>query len=131
MMARCVMRSFGLAVAGMIAGFVVAPASAQDVSGGERLFKRHCGICHIAEKGSTRRLQGPNLFGLLGRKAGTIEGFRYSDANKNSGIVWSAETLDPYLADPREVIKGTTMAFVGVKKPDERKAIIDFLSAQK
>jgi cytochrome c len=124
------MKWVGLAAAGMLAAFATS-AQAQDVSAGERLFKRHCGICHIAEKDSARRLQGPNLFGLIGRKAGTIEGFRYSDANKNSGIVWSVETLDPYLADPREVIKGTTMAFVGVKKPDERKAIIDYLAAQK
>ena len=125
------MKWLGLTVAGMIGGLVASSAQAQDVSAGERLFKRHCGICHIAEKDSARRLQGPNLWGLVGRKAGTVEGFRYSDANKNSGIVWSAETLDPYLTDPREVIKGTTMAFVGVKKPDERKAIIEYLSAQK
>jgi len=125
------MKWLGLTVAGMIAGLVVPSAQAQDVSAGERLFKRHCGICHIAEKDSARRMQGPNLWGLIGRKAGTVEGFRYTDANKNSGIVWSAETLDPYLTDPREVIKGTTMAFVGVKKPDERKAIIEYLSAQK
>lgn len=125
------MKGLGLAVAGMIAVFAATSARAQDVSAGERLFKRHCGICHIAEKDSTRRLQGPNLFGLIGRKAGTIEGFRYSDANKNSGIVWSNETLEPYLENPRDVIKGTTMAFVGVKKPDERKAIIEYLDAQK
>jgi cytochrome c2 len=125
------MKWLGLAVAGMIGGLIASSAQAQDVSAGERLFKRYCGICHIAEKDSTRRLQGPNLWGLIGRKAGTVEGFRYTDANKNSGIVWTAETLDPYLTDPREVIKGTTMAFVGVKKPDERKAIIEYLAAQK
>lgn len=125
------MKWLGLAAAGIIAGFVAPEAQAQDVAAGERLFKRHCGICHIAEKDSARRLQGPNLWGLIGRKAGTVEGFRYSDANKSSGIVWSAETLDPYLTDPREVIKGTTMAFVGVKKADERKAIIEYLNAQK
>ncbi|MBM3622394.1 MAG: cytochrome c family protein [Alphaproteobacteria bacterium] len=125
------MKWLGPAAVGMIAGLSATSAQAQDVSAGERLFKRYCGVCHIAEKDSTRRLQGPNLFGLIGRKAGTIEGFRYSEANKNSGIVWSAEALDPYLADPREVIKGTTMAFVGVKKADERKAIIEYLEAQK
>ena len=125
------MKWLGLTVAGMIGGLIASSAQAQDVSAGERLFKRHCGICHIAEKDSARKLQGPNLWGLIGRKAGTVEGFRYTDANKNSGIVWSAETLDPYLTDPREVIKGTTMAFVGVKKPDERKAIIEYLAAQK
>lgn len=125
------MKWLGPATVGVIVGLVATSTQAQDVAAGERLFKRHCGICHIAEKDSTRRLQGPNLFGLIGRKAGTIEGFRYSEANKNSGITWSAETLEPYLADPREVIKGTTMAFVGVKKADERKAIIEFLAAQK
>ncbi len=125
------MKWLGPAAVGMIVGLVATSTQAQDVAAGERLFKRHCGICHVAEKDSTRRLQGPNLFGLIGRKAGTIEGFRYSEANKNSGIIWSAETLEPYLADPREVIKGTTMAFVGVKKADERKAIIEFLEAQK
>ena len=125
------MKWLGPATVGVIVGLVATSTQAQDVAVGDRLFKRHCGICHIAEKDSTRRLQGPNLFGLIGRKAGTIEGFRYSEANKNSGITWSAETLEPYLADPREVIKGTTMAFVGVKKADERKAIIEFLAAQK
>ena len=125
------MKWLGPAAVGVIGALVVSSAQAQDVGAGERLFKRHCGICHIAEKDSTRRLQGPNLFGLVGRKAGTFEGFRYSEANKNSGIVWTPETLEPYLADPRGVIKGTTMAFVGVKKPDERKAIIEYLAAQK
>ncbi|MGE0424272.1 MAG: cytochrome c family protein [Reyranellaceae bacterium] len=124
------MKWLGLAVSGMVVALGV-PAQAQDVSAGERLFKRYCGVCHIAEKDSTRRMQGPNLWGLIGRKAGTVEGFRYTDANKNSGIVWSAETLDPYLEHPREVIKGTTMAFAGVRKPDERKAIIEYLAAQK
>jgi cytochrome c len=124
------MKWFGLAVSGVVAALGL-PVQAQDVAAGERLFKRYCGICHVAEKDSTRRMQGPNLWGLVGRKAGTVEGFRYTDANKNSGIVWTAETLDPYLENPREVIKGTTMAFVGVKKPDERKAIIDYLSARK
>lgn len=124
------MKWLGLAVSGMVVALGL-PAQAQDVSVGERLFKRYCGICHIVEKDSTRRTQGPNLWGLIGRKAGTVEGFRYTDANKNSGIVWTAETLDPYLANPREVVKGTTMAFVGVKKPDERKAIIEYLAAQK
>jgi cytochrome c2 len=125
------MKWLGLAVAGMIAGFVGSSAQAQDVSAGERLFKRYCGVCHVAEKDTTRRMQGPNLWGLVGRKAGSVEGFRYSDANRNSGIVWTAETLDPYLTDPREVVKGTIMAFVGVKKPDERKAIIEYLSSLK
>lgn len=126
------MYRLGLAVSGLILALGLGSAArAQEVSAGERLFKRHCGICHIAEKDSKRRLPGPNLWGLIGRKAGTIEGFNYSDANKSSDIVWSVENLDPYLANPREVVKGTTMAFAGVRRPDERKAIIDYLAAQK
>jgi cytochrome c len=108
--------------------FSVAHAQVAD---GEAIFKRQCAVCHAAEKGSTQRKPGPNLFGLVGRKAGTIEGFRYSEANRNSAIVWSAETLDPYLDNPRRAIPGTTMAYAGLKKPEDRKAMIDYLVSLK
>ena len=107
------------------------PAGAQDVAEGEKIFKRLCGVCHVAEKDSTRRMQGPNLWGIVGRKAGTIEGFRYSPANQKADFVWSAETLDPYLESPQKSIPGTTMAFIGIKKPEERKAMIDYLTSLK
>ena len=128
------MRFDGLVAAALGGAVIVAlamPAGAQDIADGEKQFKRHCGICHVAEKDSDRRLQGPNLFGLVGRKAGTIEGFRYSDANKNSGIVWTPEVLDEYLVDPRKKIPGTIMAFAGVRKPEERKALIEYLVSLK
>ena len=124
-------RLTAIVLGGAVVAALAMPAAAQDVADGEKQFKRHCGICHVAEKGSERRLQGPNLFGLVGRKAGTVEGFRYSDANKNSGLTWTPEVLDEYLLDPRKKIPGTIMAFAGVRKPEERKALIEYLVSLK
>jgi cytochrome c len=121
-------RILPLAVSLLVLTFDVANA---QVAEGEAIFKRQCTVCHAVEKGSTQRKPGPNLFGLVGRKAGTIEGFRYSEANRNSAIVWSAETLDPYLDNPRKAIPGTTMAYAGLKKPEDRKALIDYLVSLK
>ena len=69
---------------------------------------------------------GPHLKGLFGRKAGTVEGARYSKAMKESGIVWSAATLDGYLANPRAYLPGTTMS-VGVSKAEDRANLIAYL----
>ena len=63
---------------------------------------------------------GPNLNGLIGRKTGQSQGFSYTDANKNKGIVWKEETLFQYLANPKKYIPGTKMVFAGLKKPQER-----------
>jgi cytochrome c len=121
-------RVLTLAISALALTSGVAQAQVAD---GEALFKRQCTVCHAVEKGSTQRKPGPNLFGLVGRKAGTIEGFRYSEANRNSAIVWSPETLDPYLDNPRKAIPGTTMAYAGMKKPEDRKALIDYLVSLK
>jgi cytochrome c len=96
---------------------------------GEQVFKRSCVICHATTAGTNKL--GPSLAGIVGRKAGTIEGFSYSDANRKSGIVWDAATLDQYLADPRNFMPGTKMVFPGLKKPEDRKAVIDWLAEQK
>ena len=125
------MKVFALATC-MVAAMAVGPvARAQDAADGEKIFKRLCGVCHVAEAGSTKRMVGPNLWGIVGRQAGTVEGFKYSEANKTSGIVWSAETLDPYLESPRKVVPGTTMAFAGIRKPEERAALIAYLQTLK
>jgi len=123
---------FRLLAGGLFAGGMMlsATAQAQDVAEGEKLFKRLCGVCHSAEKDGPKKV-GPNLWGIVGRKAGTIEGFRYSEANKSSGLVWSAATLDPYLENPRKEIPGTTMAFIGIRKPEDRQAMIAYLSSLK
>ena len=109
---------------------VALPARAADPANGEKVFKRYCMTCHItAAKGPSR--QGPTLFGLIGRKSGSVEGFRYSSANKNADIVWEPGILDKYLAEPRVVVPGTSMAFAGVRKADERADLIAYLATLK
>ena len=108
------------------------PAAAQtgNAENGEKVFKRYCMTCHITTaKGPSR--QGPTLFGLIGRHSGKVEGFRYSEANKKANIVWDAAILEKYLAEPRVVIPGTSMAFAGVRKADERADLIAYLATLK
>ena len=102
------------------------PAAGDDVEG-KALFKKHCGTCHVADKGGGPR-QGPNLFGVVGRKAGTLPGFAYSDAlraNKD-GIVWSRDTIDRWLTDPQALIPGVVMPYRQAD-PAIRQRLIDYL----
>jgi cytochrome c len=107
-----------------------AAMAAGSVVEGEKVFKRSCGSCHVAAKDGPKRL-GPSLFGIVGRPAGSVEGFRYSEANKNSKVEWTAEVLDKYLVDPKKFMPGTNMAFAGLKKDDERSDIIAYLATLK
>jgi cytochrome c len=116
-----------LALAGAL--LTLLPGAARAVAlDGAKLFKGNCGVCHTDEPGKNKI--GPSLFGVVGRKAGTAPGYRYSDAMKNSGIVWTPEALDKYLTDPR-AIPNIKMIFLGIKDPAQRKAIIDYLSSLK
>src|SRR5882672_8783390 len=92
-------------------------ALAQDAEAGETSFKK-CLPCHDIGEDAKNKV-GPKLNGLDGRKSGTIEGFNYSDANKNSGITWSDETFKEYIKDPRAKIPGTKMIFPGIKNEKE------------
>ena len=98
-----------------------------DAAKGEKLFGQ-CKTCHVAEKGVNR--VGPSLFGVIGRTAGSVEGFKYSPANKNSGIVWSEDKLFEYLESPQKVVKGTYMAFAGLKNPQDRADVIVYLKTK-
>lgn len=122
-----------VSVAGIVVSSVVLASSAalaQDAAEGEKVFRRQCFICHTVDKGGPTK-QGPNLFGLIGRKTGSVEGFRYTNANKSADITWTPETLDPYLTNPRKVIPGTNMAFAGLSKEDDRKNLIAYLQTLK
>jgi cytochrome c2 len=92
---------------------------------GERLFRSTCGICHTIQPGQNR--VGPSLAGIVGRRAGTALGFSYSEANKNSNVVWDEVQLDQYLNDPKEFMPGTKMIYLGMKDPEKRKALINYL----
>jgi len=104
-----------------------AKIPAGDAAKGEKLFKQKCAQCHTTEKGGGHK-QGPNMQGLIGRPAGTMAGFSYSDSNKTSGIVWSEQHLFAYLVDPKKYIPGTKMVFAGLKKAQDRADLIAFLA---
>ncbi|MGD9783793.1 MAG: cytochrome c family protein [Hyphomicrobiaceae bacterium] len=119
------MRKLVLATALIFA--LPAAASAADVANGESVFKK-CKACHAVDG---KNKVGPHLDGVVGRKAGTVEGFSYSDPMKNSGKTWDEATLDGYLANPKEFIPGNKMVFVGVKDEADRKDLIAYLATLK
>jgi cytochrome c len=90
------------------------PSLAQEAAPGEQVFKRLCLPCHDVGPEAKIKL-GPPLNGIDGRKAGTFEGFNYSEANKSSGIVWSEQSFPTYIRAPMQAMPGTRMAFVGIK----------------
>ncbi len=101
------------------------PALAGDPKAGAQVFKK-CQACHAVGEDAKNKV-GPELNGLFGRPAGSIPDYNYSDPMKNSGIVWSQETLAEYIANPKAMVPGTAMAFVGLKRPKEIEDIIAFL----
>ena len=103
--------------------------SADEPLDGSKVFQRFCAACHALTPDQTAT--GPSLAGIVGRKAGSVAGYEYSPATRDSGLVWDPGTLDAYLADPKTVIPGTNMAFFGVRKAAERAALIEFLKTQK
>mgnify|MGYP001204827214 CR=1 FL=1 len=99
--------------------------AAGDVAAGEKVFKK-CKACHVVNKEQNRT--GPHLVNLFGRAAGSLEGYKkYSKAMKSSGIVWDEKTLDAYLKAPKKYVKGTRMAFVGLKKDAHRANVIAYM----
>lgn len=98
-----------------------------DAEAGKKVFAK-CMTCHSVDAGVNK--VGPSLHGVVGREAGSIADYSYSDANKSSGITWTPEKLYVYLADPQATIPGTKMAFPGLKDPQDRANVIAYLETQ-
>jgi cytochrome c len=109
--------------------FVLAVSSvnafAQDAAAGERVFAQ-CRACHQVGE-TAKNSVGPVLNGLFGRKSGSIAGYSYSDANKNSGITWDEATFTTYIKDPKARIPGTKMVYAGLKDEQRTKDLIAYL----
>ena len=114
----------------IMAGFLVvaSPVQAGDIDAGAKVFKK-CKACHWADKEKNKT--GPHLVGIIGRTAGSLESYKkYSKAMKASGIVWDETTLTDYLRAPKKYLKGTKMAFAGLKKDADIENFIAYLKAQ-
>jgi cytochrome c len=118
----------------MLAGFgtallwLTAPASAQDAAAGQRVFNQ-CRACHTIDEGG-RNGVGPNLHGVFGRRAASVEGFRYSPNMRElaeGGLTWTEENLDKYLTNPKSLVPRGSMAFAGIRNDQQRKDLIAYL----
>jgi cytochrome c len=120
-MIKALLAGVGLAVG------ISGAASAQDAAAGEKVFAK-CKACHVIEAATNR--VGPSLHGIIGRTAGTVEGFKYSESmiqHGKDGLVWNNENLDKYLADPKGFIPKNKMAFPGLKKAEDRANVIAYI----
>ena len=121
-----VLKSMGIAA---MAVMLASQAGAADAKHGAQVFQR-CAICHSNAKGAPARI-GPNLFGVVGRKAGTFPEFSYSSAMKSAGWVWTADKIAAYAQHPQVVVPGNRMAFGGLSSPKDAADVAAYLATLK
>lgn len=122
------MKSNQLMIKLLFAVMLIAAGHAQaagDAKRGADVFVEECGDCHSPKEGKAKK--GPPLFGVIGRKAGTVADFAYSEAMKQSGIVWAAEKIDAYITQPRKVVPGGKMKYDGLPDGNARADVIAYL----
>jgi len=113
-------------VAVLAGGLAATPALAQN--DGQTAFNTSCRTCHTMKEGDNRL--GPNLAGIVGRKAGSLPDYNYSSSMKQSGITWDAATLDQFIANPDQVVSGNNMKpYGGITDAEQRKTIVEFLQS--
>lgn len=125
---RCFRSLAILASAGALLAVQSAHAAGNAVKG-KSVFSR-CAICHTDARGGPNNI-GPNLFKVVGRKAGTAPNFSYSSAMKNSGITWTPDKLNAYLKHPAMVVPGNRMAFAGISDDQQRADVVAYLASLK
>ncbi len=120
-----------MTVAILAAGLVqAAPAMAGDAALGKTVFAAQCAMCHTVTKGGPT-IMGPNLFGLVGRKSGSVANFAYSKSMKALGVTWTEDKLRAYLPAPATMVPGTKMAFGGIKNPAQLDNLVAYLVSLK
>jgi len=128
-MDRLLISRFTLAL-GTAALLAASPALAADAAHGKQLFTQKCSICHSAAKGA-HAVVGPPLWGVVGRKAASVPGFKYSAAMQAIGYAWTDEKLKPDLVSPRTVVPGTKMVFAGFKDSAQADDVVAYLDTLK
>jgi cytochrome c len=119
------MRIESLLITAAIYAVLAGAAGAQDMAAGATIYKK-CSPCHDVGPTAKNKV-GPVLNGLDGRKSGSVAGYNYSDANKNSGITWNEASFLEYIKDPKAKIPNTKMTFAGIKSEDEAKNLWAYL----
>lgn len=118
---------FASVIAGM--AMSVSAANAADAGAGRAVYQSSCEICHSVQPGQNKI--GPTLFGVVGRKTGSVPGYKYSVANEKADLTWDDATLEKYLQAPRATIPGTKMTYAGVKDAKKRADLIAYLDTLK
>lgn len=120
------MKKYVVLAAAAVGILIALPAQAGDAKAGEKVFRK-CKSCHYVDQEKNKT--GPHLVNIIGRAAGSVDGFKYSNAMKESGLTWDEATLAEFLKKPKTYIKGTKMAFSGLRKDKEIDDLIAYLKA--
>jgi len=115
-----------IALAAVLTLQMATPAAAQDANAGHAVFTAQCAVCHMATSNG-HALIGPNLFGVVGRHAGSVAGFAYSPAMQHSGITWTSAELLAYVQAPQRVVPGARMPYAGLHNPQQAAALVTYL----
>jgi cytochrome c len=121
----------GVHAAGLLAlcaVFAAGPCSAADAVHGKTVFNQQCGVCHSAAKGGPNTV-GPDLYGVVGRAAGSLKGFNYSSAMKSANFSWSVDRLHDYIASPVSVVPGNHMPYSGLKNSAQLDDLLAYLKS--